>query len=127
MKNSSISINGVSYKGGNISIIGNKVIIDGKDQTPDSKEIKIEVNGDIEELSVDYASEISIKGNVDNVRTSSGDVTINGVVKNNIQTSSGDVEIDGDVTGGINTSSGDVKCGKVSGNVRTMSGDIKHR
>jgi len=106
---SSITINGVTYQGGNsIVAIGNKVMIDGKDVTPDAKVINITVEGNIDEVSADYCQKIIVKGTANNVRTSSGDVDC------------------GEVTGSVTTMSGDVKCGTVAGSVRTTTGDIKN-
>ena len=48
-----ISINGVNYSGNNIIISNGKVVINGKDVTPDSKEINIKVEGNIDKLVVD--------------------------------------------------------------------------
>ena len=107
---STISINGNTYSGNNIVITNGKVIINGKDVTPNSKEINIKVDGDIDELKVDACNKIEIIGDVSNVKTQSGDV-----------------EISGNVTGSIQTMSGDVDCGTVGGSISTMSGDIKHR
>lgn len=120
---STIIINGTTYNGSNITIINNKVIIDGKDQTPDSKEITITVDGNISELSVDYAKEVRVTGNVDKLTTTSGDVTCNNVT-NGVKTTSGDVECN-DITGDVVTTSGDVKAKNISGGVKTISGDIK--
>lgn len=105
----SININNNSYVGRSIVITGNKVIIDGKDVTPDSKSIEIKVEGNINELKVDACEKVSVTGNVEKLSTQSGDVDV-----------SGDV-------GSINTMSGDVDCGNVNGSISTMSGDIKHR
>ena len=104
-----IRINNVDYNGKSITITNGKVIIDGVDQTPDSKEINILVDGNIDRLNVDNCDMLVVKGDCDHVKTSSGDV-----------------EVEGDVTNSINTMSGDVHCGNVGGSVRTMSGDIKH-
>jgi len=105
-----ITINGKKFKGNSISVSRNKIIIDGKDCTPDAKEINIIVNNDISELKIDVCDTLKVKGNV-----------------GSIQTQSGDVKVEGDVTGNISTMSGDVDCYEVGGNISTMSGDIKHR
>lgn len=120
-----ITINGVTYSGGNsIVAIGNKVMIDGKDVTPDSKVINITVEGNINEVSADYCQKIIVNGTATNVRTSSGDVECKDVT-GSITTMSGDVEAE-NVGGSITTMSGDVKCGTVAGSVRTTTGDIKN-
>jgi len=105
-----IRINNSTYSGNSIVITNGKVIIDGIDMTPDSKEINITVEGNIDALKVDVCNEIKVKGSV-----------------KNISTKSGDVEITGDVDGSIQTMSGDIDCGHVQGSISTMSGDIKHR
>lgn len=105
-----VTINGVSFSAGrNISISNGRVIIDGKDVTPDGKEIRIEVQGNIESLSVDACNVIEVSGNIGDASTQSGDIKC------------------GDVLGSVNTMSGDVRCGSVGGNVKTMSGDISHK
>ena len=105
-----ITINGNTFSGSNIIVTNGKVLINGKDVTPDSKEINISVVGNIEQLKVDACNKVSVEGNVQSISTKSGDV-----------------EVSGDVDGSISTMSGDIDCGHVKGSVSTMSGDIKHR
>lgn len=105
-----ISINGVNYSGNNIIISNGKVVINGKDVTPDSKDINIKVEGNIDKLVVDSCNKIEITGAVLDIKTQSGDI-----------------DISGSVTGSISTMSGDIDCGNVGGSIKTMSGDIKHR
>lgn len=109
-----VTINGVKISGNvtgsNVVVINGKVFVNGKDVTPDTKEINIDVQGNIEKLEVDACSKITITGDVHNVKTQSGDVDISGNVNGNIQTMSGDVD-----------------CGNVSGSISTMSGDVKHK
>ena len=107
---STISINGNTYSGNSIVVTNGKVIINGKDVTPESKEINITVEGNIDELKVDACNKVSVNGNVSNLKTQSGDV-----------------DVTGDVTGSVQTMSGDVDCGTVGGSISTMSGDVKHR
>lgn len=109
-----IVINGVVIQGSgrnnNVTIRGTRVIIDGKDVTPDAKEINIVVNGSIEKIEADACDKISVTGDVGNIRTQSGDV-----------------DVSGNVSGSVQTMSGDVDCGNIAGSVSTMSGDVKHR
>ena len=105
-----ININGVVISGGrNITITNGRVVIDGKDMTPDTKDIRIEVQGNVGAISADVCTSLSVVGDV------TGDVS----------TQSGDVQC-GNIGGDVKTMSGDVKCGEVAGNVKTMSGDIRH-
>ena len=121
-----VIINGVTYIGRSISVNNGKVTVDGQTVIPEGKEINISVVGDINELNVDSCYKIDVKGNVDKVGTTSGDVTVNGNA-GNVNTVSGDVNVEKDVNGSISTTSGDVSCGQVSGNIKTVSGDIKNK
>ncbi len=120
-----IKVNQTSYSGRSVTIINNKVYIDGKDVTPDAKEINISVEGDIEKLEVDYCSKLEVKGNVGSLRSGSGDV-ICGDVTNGLTTGSGDVTC-GNIAGNVSTGSGDVEANNISGSVKTGSGDIEYR
>ena len=109
------TVNGVTteYVGDNIDIAGGKIFINGKEQDiANGKQViveKIEVNGDLEYI-----------------KTSNSDITVNGNVKQNIQTSNGDVDCH-DVGGNVSTSNGDIYCQNVSGNVSSNIGNISHK
>lgn len=120
-----MNINNNGYVGRSIIINNGKVIIDGKDVTPDSKTITIEIVGDIDNLSVDSCQTVKVQGDVNSLRTTSGDIEC-GDVKTDIKTTSGDIECK-NIGGSVTTVSGDVKAENISGSVKTMSGDIKHR
>lgn len=64
---------------------------------------------------------IEINGNVQNLATTSGDVTVRGAVAN-LSTGSGDVTCE--TAGNVSTGSGDVHCKQIKGMVSTCSGDI---
>jgi len=121
-----ISINGkVHTSKGNISISNGKVVIDGIDQTPNDKVITISVEGNIDSLDIDYCQTVRVNGNINQLRSTSGDVECNDVT-GKVTTTSGDVECE-NIGGDIKTISGDVKGKTIHGNVNTMSGDIKYR
>lgn len=102
-----IHINGISFSGGkNITISNGRVVIDGVDRTPDAKEIRIEVQGDVQSIDADVCTSISVTGNSGAIKTQSGNIRC------------------GDVHGSVKTMSGDVVCDAVTGGVKTMSGDI---
>jgi len=105
-----ITINGKSYKGNSITIINDKVIIDGKEVETDEKTINITVEGSITKLKVDSCNTLEVGGDV-----------------HKLTTMSGDVEVSGNVTGSIETMSGDVDCGDVGGGIETMSGDVVYK
>ena len=67
---------------------------------------------------------IEITGDVTNLNTSSGDVTVNGNFML-VSTGSGDVKCNNVVN--VKTGSGDITCSKASGSVSTVTGDIYRR
>lgn len=111
-----IVINGqtITTNGRNVTIINNKVLVDGKEISDlnkiAGKEINITIDGDVGKLEIDYCTKVQVNGNTQNVKTTSGDV-----------------DVTGDVNGSIQTMSGDVDCGNVGGNISTMNGDICHK
>lgn len=102
--------NQTAIRGNNITVSNGRIIVDGKDLTPDSKEINIVVEGDVENLQADICSKITVKGNAGKVISSSGDI-----------------EVHGDVSGDVSTSSGDIDANIIHGDADTSSGDIKIR
>ena len=67
---------------------------------------------------------IEITGDVTNLHTTSGDVTVNGSCIS-VMTGSGDVKCNEAVN--VKTGSGDVTCSRIGGNVSTGSGGIYRR
>lgn len=107
-----IIIGNQSFSGQNVTILNNRVIIDGVDVTdklPEQKTFNIEVTGNLESLKVDVCQKIHISGTVGQMQTQTGDVEC------------------GDVKGSITTISGDVECGTVGGPIQTMSGNVKYK
>jgi hypothetical protein len=94
----------------NISIINNKIIIDGKDVTPDAKTINIEITGDVDKVEVDCCERLSILGNC-----------------NSVSSHNGSVDIGGFVNGSVTTHNGNIDCQNVGGSVKTHNGDIKYK
>jgi len=98
---STITINGKTYTvdGNNVSIIDNKILVDGKViEGSLSGIVKIEWNGPA--------------ANIDAVS-----IHINGNVNGNVDGTS--IQINGDVTGNVDGTS--ITCGKVLGNVDSLS------
>ncbi len=106
---STVTIDGRTFSGSSISIVNDRVIVDGVEQ----------------QGALVGPISVTVNGNADSVETTSGSVEVSGNV-GRIKTMSGDVEC-GDVTGDVGTMSGDVTCGSIAGNVKSMSGDIRHR
>lgn len=111
MVNGKVTVNGNVFQtnGSSFSINGNgNVIINGETVlTVESKNIEVNIVGDVE-----------------NLQTTSGDINVEGVVNGSVKTVSGDIQVKGGVTGDVQTVSGDVKSPQISGNVKTVSGNI---
>lgn len=124
-----IIINGTPFHGNNLSISNSKIFIDGKDisKKHDSKNITIEINGDLKSLDVDYCDAITVHGNVHELNSGSGNLNC-GNITGDVKVGSGSIKVlNGGISGNVKTGSGDIKCGDVGGSIKTGSGDIKHR
>lgn len=110
---STITINGKTYVGQNISVVNGKVLIDGKSQDDTlSGVVRIEVTGDLASLQCD--APVVVTGNVKGNINCDGPCTCGDV--------EGDVDADGpvtcgDVKGNVEAD-GPCTCGKVGGNVK---------
>ena len=125
-----IKINGMTITTGGKSIVVNngKVIVDGKPigLNKDDKVFKIEVHGDVDVLDVDVCEYIKVVGNVGDVKTSQGDIDIEGDVMDTVTNSQGNIKIGGDLNGNAKNSMGSIKAGgDIFGDPKTSMGDIK--
>lgn len=106
--NSSVTINGKTYVGRNISIDGQRVIVDGK-QVTEAAVVDIVINGNVEKI--DSACDVKVTGDVGEIETSAGDISVTGNVKGDVRTNAGDIEIGGSVGGSVKTTAGDITYG----------------
>ncbi len=103
-----ITVNGSSYSGSNVSIIDGVVTVDGV----------------IQKQKIGHLVNVTIAGDVERVENTAGDVFIRGNVTGNVKTVSGSVECV-DIGNDVQTISGNViASGSINGNVKTISGDI---
>lgn len=103
----SVTINGETYYGSSVSIVGDKVIVDGKEQTTvESKKIDVTVNGNVDSLS-DFSGIVVCENITGDVKTVSGFVSVTGTI-----------------TGNVKTVSGSVQANSINGSVKTVSGNI---
>lgn len=107
---SSVTIDGVTYRGNNIQITG-----DGK----------VVVDGVVQEQQLATTVNIVVEGNAGNIKNTSGSVRVNDC--QSVQTVSGDVEVANSVRQDVNTVSGDVNARIIYGAVKTVSGDVTTR
>ena len=97
----------INIKGNNVSIINNKIFVDGKEIGTEEKEINIIVEGNLDKLEVDCCNSIKV----------------NGVTKD-IEVSNGNIAISGDVKGNVNNINGNIIAKVINGNCKTKNGDI---
>ena len=97
----------INIKGNNVSIINNKIFVDGKEIGTEEKEINIIVEGNLDKLEVDCCNSIKV----------------NGVTKD-IEVSNGNITISGDVKGNVNNINGNIIAKVINGNCKTKNGDI---
>lgn len=86
-----------------------KVYVDGKDVTPNTKQITIQVKGNVNDLRCDSCASVVVNGNSGSVSTKSGDVEVTGNVTGNVMTTSGDINVRGGVSGSAQSGSGDIR------------------
>lgn len=123
-KDTMIKINGKTFFGNDLSIVGGKTYIDGVQVDPNgdgsllSGVVKVEVTGTIASLKTDAS--VSCQ-NVDGPVSAGGSINSDKI--------SGDAKADGSINcedvGGNVAAGGSVRCGKVGGNV-TAGGSVRH-
>lgn len=104
---STVTINGKTYKGTNVSVVNDEVIIDGN-KVESGTRINITIIGDAESVSL-QTGDISIKGNVTTLKCQTGDINI-----------------EGNVLGNVSLQTGDISCKQISGNASTHCGDMRY-
>lgn len=103
---SSVTIDGRTFSGRSISISGDKVVVDGVEQSG----------------TLVGSITVTVNGNADYVSSSSGDIRVSGEC-GTVSSTSGDIQC-GNVTGSVSTVSGDINAGSIAGSAKTVSGDI---
>lgn len=109
-----IVINGKKYENissGNLTISNNKVYVNGflieNLKNIEEKNIKIEIYGDKNFISVDSCETINVNGNVYNIKLTNGTITCN------------------DVKNDVTITNGDINANKIFGKCKVINGDIK--
>lgn len=110
-----IVINGKKYSNissGNLTISNNKVYVNGfliEDlNNIEEKNIKIEIYGDKNFISVDSCENINVNGSVYNIKLTNGTITCDDV-KNDVTITNGDIKAN-KIYGKCNVINGDIKC-----------------
>jgi len=103
-----ISINGVNYKGNNVQVQSNGVvIIDGKEVSKKNTTVNITIEGNCGSL-INDVGDVFVNGNIEgDLTVQTGDVSIGGDI-NNLKSSVGDVHIEGSVAGSAICEVGDL-------------------
>lgn len=110
-KSGSVSINGRSFSGQNINIVGGVVTVDGV----------VQEGGEFTEKVLN----ITVEGDMQSLRTSNGSVTVNGSV-GKVETTNGSVLVDQGV-GSVRTTNGNVTAETITGSVNTVNGNIRSK
>lgn len=110
-----IVINGKKYSNissGNLTISNNKVYVNGflieNLKNVEEKNIKIEIYGDKNFISVDSCETINVNGNVYNIKLTNGTITCDDI-KNNVTITNGNISAD-KIFGKCEVINGDIKC-----------------
>ena len=103
----------INIRGQSITISNGVVTVDGK--VIDNVAGKtINITGGCQNLVTDCV-DIVVHGDVGNITSTSGDVSVSGSVGGNIKTISGDVVAKGTLSGAVSTVSGDIGFGGAAG------------
>lgn len=110
-----ITINGKTYSapdGCSMSVINNKVYIDGKlfEDCDLIKSKKIE---------------IKIEGNCGDVHVDSANLTVNGNIEGEVLVDAGNITCRGDIKGDVNCDCGNISCHHIFGNTDVDCGIVK--
>jgi hypothetical protein len=113
-KMNTVSVNGVTVVGNQISMRNGVLYVDGKPHDATAKTpataLTIAITGDVAGRITTTSGDVTVTGNVTHsVSSTSGDINVEGSVHGSAQTTSGDVSIQGDLTGDASTVSGDVR------------------
>lgn len=120
----SISINGRTFSGNNLSMVGNRIIVDGRDVTDDTgvemkSILEVKITGDVQDVSCDRGLTIvgTVRGNIDakaavNCDSVGGDIKAGGAVNCD------------DVQGSV-YANGSVNCDDIGGSVQA-GGSVRH-
>ena len=111
-----VSINGRTIEvpnGRNLSIINNKVYVDGKlydtdKEFPETKVFNIVIEGNVEKVENEEGS-ITVNGSAGSISAVNGNVSVGGSVSGSVSSVNGDMRISGTVGGSVSTVNGDIK------------------
>ena len=103
------NIKNSSIEGNSISIINNKIFVDGKEIETEEKVINLIVEGNLDKLEVDCCNSIKVNGVTKDVEVSNGNITISGDVKGNVNNINGNI-IAKVINGNCKTKNGDILC-----------------
>ena len=106
-------INGEQFSGKTVKVYGNgEIYVDGEkkvgaDDNSSIKKIEITINGNVDEIKSEGPMEFNITGNV-----------------NKLSTTNGSVNVKGDIKGNASTVNGAINAKKINGDASTVNGKI---
>lgn len=121
----SITIDGKTFKGHDIHIEGNRVIVDGVEQEGTLVgDINVTVQGNCEFVK-NIRGSITVEGQAGRIENVHGAINCAKGAVGSVKTTNGAINC-GDVKGDVESTHGAVTCGKISGSVRTTFGNINN-
>jgi len=107
---STVQINGQTFTGGDVSVIGNKVMIDGVDvnySENTGSTINITVQGNCGDITSENGN-ITVNQNTNNVESKNGTINVKGSVAGSIENKNGNIKVQGNVQGDCTTKNGNI-------------------
>lgn len=114
-----ITINGKTYRAkGNISIINDRILVDGvaiDASELEAKTINITIEGkSVNVERIEDVGEVTVTGDVESVNSTNGDITVNGKVIGNVMTTNGDVRAE-NIEGNVSSINGSIHGARKAG------------
>jgi len=120
---SKVTVNGVSYSGRNVTIDGDKVIVDGKVvEVPEGRKIEVTIEGDLERLHLTNGV-VYAKGMIGDIAMQNGTVNAEADIKGEVSMGNGKITCH-DVYADVNLDMGSIKASTIHGNASTKMGNI---
>ncbi len=111
---STVTVNGKSWSGNSVSVVNNRIFVDGKE---------VDNENDVKKIYTPVT--IKVSGDCETVESQNGNITIEGSA-GSAESTNGEITVEGDVTGSVKTTNGNVFANCIRGGVKTVNGDIKH-
>lgn len=107
----SINIDGKEYENirGTMEITDKGIYVNGSpiEEYKEPVTVKLIINGNVESIEAEN-SDIEVGGDVGNIVSKNGNVTVRGNAKGYVESKNGNIIVKGDVTGDVSTKNGNI-------------------